>query len=120
MSLPEVARPECEDGRLHYTVNAASANWRGAHRYDGSPCRRTTPAGFQDANYLAQGGDGTSGVHACSYLHGSAMGHPQEIVPLCASSFRAAAQNSSDFHVFAMSLRMGREQLVLSRFRHRN
>ena len=79
----EVARPECEDGRLHYTVNAASANWRGAHRYDGSPCRRTTPAGFQDANYLAQGS--------------VAMGRPQEIVPLCASSFRAAAQNSSDF-----------------------
>ena len=57
---------------------------------------------------------------ACSYLHGSvAMGRPREIVPLCASSFRAAAQNSSDFHVFALSLRMGQGQLVLSQFRHR-
>jgi hypothetical protein len=28
------------------------------------------PAGFQDANYFAQGGDATSGAHlACNYLH---------------------------------------------------
>jgi phasin family protein len=47
------------------------------------------------------------------------MGRPREIVPLCASSFRAAAQNSADFHVFALSLRMGKGQLVLSQFRHR-
>ena len=57
---------------------------------------------------------------ACSYLHRSmTMGRPQEIVPLCASSFRAAAQNSSDFRVFALSLRTGQGQLVLSQFRHR-
>ena len=82
---------------------------------------RTTPAGFQDANYLAQGGDGTSGVHlrAVHCTASVAMGRPQEIVPLCASSFRAAAQNSSDFHVFALSVRMGQGQLVLSPFRHR-
>jgi hypothetical protein len=54
------------------------------------------------------------GALACSYLHGLvAMGRPQEIVPFCAYSFRAAAQNSSDFHVFALSLRMGQGQLVL-------
>jgi hypothetical protein len=77
------------------------------------------PAGFQNANYLAQGGDATSGL-ACSYLHGSvAISRPREIVSLCASSFRAAAQNSSDFHVLALSLRMSQRQLVLSQFRHR-
>jgi hypothetical protein len=68
------------------------------------------PAGFQDANYFAQGGDATSGAHAYVQLPARlsvATGRPREIVPLCASSFRAAAQNSSDFHVFALSLRMG-------------
>ena len=77
-------------------------------------------AGFQDANYFAQGGDATSGAHARvgSYLHRSvAMGRPREIVPLCACSFRALVQNSSNFHVFALSLRMGQEQSVLSQFR---
>jgi hypothetical protein len=36
----------------------------------------------------------------------------------CASSFRGLVQNSSDFHVFALSLRMGQGQLV-SHFRRR-
>ena len=58
-------------------------------------------------------------LKTCSYLHGSAISRPREIVSLCASSFRAAAQNSAHFHVFALSLRMGQRQLVLSQFRHR-
>ena len=41
------------------------------------------PAGFQDANYFAQGGDAPQErTLACSYLHGSvAIGRPREIVP---------------------------------------
>jgi hypothetical protein len=60
------------------------------------------PAGFQDANYFAQGGHATSErTLSCSYLYGSvAMGRPREIVPLCASSFRAARPELQRFPRF--------------------
>jgi hypothetical protein len=49
------------------------------------------PAGFQDANYFAQGGDATSGAHlACNYLHDCLyVSCPWKSVSIRTSAFRA-------------------------------
>ena len=79
------------------------------------------PAGFQDANYLAQGDDAPQErALACSYLHDSIGDEPPsgDCAPLRRFISRCRPE-LQHFHVFALSLRMGQGQLVLSQFRHR-
>src|SRR3984885_1655703 len=79
------------------------------------------PADFQDANYLAQGCDAASGAKlACSYLQDPmAMGRSQEIVPLAPLHSALSSRTPAISTFFALSLRMGQGQLVLSQFRRR-